>query len=270
MACSTPSRIPTARLGYTPQRQKVKCPTEVCYLYAMLPPRPPLGPVAKKAANPCELKFSVQSVREDSNLPPFDPQTACPTPRVRFSIPQRDQKIAVRGPTSVICHISSLISTGLPFHGRDLTSFAIGPDVATEQTRLFMTGIEALRTRILRPIPAMDRITSPEIHVFVRRYAFACRSGLPGRDSRDARSRKSICVGERDAMSNPSPRVSFDCNLEGFTDRATKLQMRDNGGSRACLGNHWFGCPFLGRCGARSVDSSPSGFAVRRTHCSPP
>jgi len=35
-------------------------------------------------------------------------------------------------------------------------------------------------------------------------------------------------------------------------------------------GNHSFGCPFLGRWGARRVDSRPRGSAVRRTHGSPP
>jgi hypothetical protein len=60
---------------------------------------------------------------------------------------------------------------------------------------------------------------------------------------------------------------------------------KEAGDSRSSLWNHWFGCPFLSRCGARrgcekigtgtfatarSVDSGPSCSAVRRTHGSPP
>jgi hypothetical protein len=42
------------------------------------------------------------------------------------------------------------------------------------------------------------------------------------------------------------------------------------GNRRGYLRDDWVGCPFLGRWGARSVDSSPSCSAVRRTHGSPP
>jgi len=67
-----------------------------------------------------------------------------------------------------------------------------------------------------------------------------------------------------------SSRLKSELFGKGF-DPSNLAKMRiGKGGQARLFRGHCFPVTFLGRCGARSVDSSPSCSAVRRTQFSPP